>query len=170
MAHPLPYLWQSLTQTYVFLALCKAVEQLGSGSGGQDHGTSHCPPGMVTPELCRGSRSQFKDSSFQRGFASRAWLFRNPMFFKVLYLNGPPPPPVMDLGLCVGAPGGNRRGEGGSHTVRGLRAALGRGSRWCCGARTFPEPRSTSSAPLSLCLGEVKQEDEVMQKIHPHKG
>lgn len=65
--------------------------------------------------LCWDSCALLKDSSFQKGFVSRAQLFRNPTALPicVLNLNGPSLSPVPDMGLWARAAGGNQAGRRG---------------------------------------------------------
>lgn len=144
----------------IFLALCEAVEQLGSG--GWSHGTS-----------------AWLGMSF---FASRQHLFKNPMMVSIsrCKLNVLPPSPALDSHLGVA-----RRGQGASHAVQAPAEVLRRGSQWHLGARTFPRPgqhpagcRKNPSAgapepaphpcPAGLCLWEEKQ--EVKAETWAHVG
>lgn len=134
-----------------------------------------CPVGNESHRswlsLCWGSRPQFKDLTFQRGFASRAQLFRNPMAFSinVLNLNGPPPSPAPDPQPWVEAPGGSQEGR------RGIPRCLGTDSgsweRITVTFRSLDHPRTWAAPAQHLCpfaFGE--QEEDVKVEKHPHGG
>lgn len=150
--------YSDCSHRHIFLALCEVAEQLGKQAwwpGPWNQSVCQHPAGNGSYEswlsLCWDSCARFKDSSFQRGFVSRAQLFRNPTALpvSVLNLNGPPPSPVPDLGSWA------RAARGGQAERRGIprcpESDSGSSERITVAFRSVDLPRTQAAPAQHLC-------------------